>query len=91
MGSLSLSAPSSASITSPAPRDVWDRLVASDPTSLPTQTGRWLDAVCSVAGLEDASRMYLSAKLSTTSSGWRPITSSACDRWRRYADLAVRE
>jgi hypothetical protein len=46
------------SVVSPAPRDAWDRLIASDPTSLPTQTGQWLDAICAVAGLEDASRMY---------------------------------
>jgi hypothetical protein len=55
---ISLSARAPASVVSPAPRDVWDRLIASDPNSLPSQTGRWLDAVCSVAGLEDASRMY---------------------------------
>jgi hypothetical protein len=53
-----LSAPLPVSVVSPAPRDVWDRLIASDPNSLPTQTGRWLDAICSVTGLEDASRMY---------------------------------
>ena len=52
------SVPAPVSIVSPAPRDVWDRLIASDPNSLPTQTPRWLDAVCSAAGLEDASRMY---------------------------------
>lgn len=53
-----LAAPVAVSVVSPAPRDVWDRLIASDPNSLPTQTGRWLDAICSVTGLEDASRMY---------------------------------
>ena len=53
-----LAAPVADSVVSPAPRDVWDRLIASDPNSLPTQTGRWLDAICSVTGLEDASRMY---------------------------------
>jgi hypothetical protein len=53
-----ISAPMPVSVISPAPRDVWDGLIASDPNSLPTQTGRWLDAVCTVAGLEDASRMY---------------------------------
>jgi Acetyltransferase (GNAT) domain len=56
-----VSAPMPVSVISPAPRDVWDRLVASDPNSLPTQTGRWLDAICAVAGLEDASRMYQAA------------------------------
>ncbi len=45
----------------PAPREAWDRLVASDPRSLPSQTPRWLDAVCAVAGLEDASRLYETA------------------------------
>lgn len=49
------------SVVSPAPRDVWDQLIASDPNSLPTQTGRWLDAICAAAGLEDASRMYQAA------------------------------
>jgi hypothetical protein len=53
-----VSAPVPVSVVSPAPRDVWDRLIASDPNSLPTQTGRWIDAICAVAGLEDASRMY---------------------------------
>jgi hypothetical protein len=48
-------------IVSPAPRQVWDRLIASDPRSLPSQTPRWLDAICSVAGLEDASRLYETA------------------------------
>ena len=57
-GTPSLSAPPALPVISPAPRDVWDRLVASDPNSLPSQTGRWLDAVCSVSGLEDASRLY---------------------------------
>jgi Acetyltransferase (GNAT) domain len=47
-----------ASVRSPAPRDVWDRLVASDPRSLPSQTPAWTDVVCSVDGLQDASRLY---------------------------------
>lgn len=53
-----LSAPAPASIVSPAPRDVWERLIVSDPNALPSQTARWLDAICSLTGLEDASRMY---------------------------------
>jgi hypothetical protein len=48
-------------VASPAPRDVWDRLIASDPRSLPSQTPPWLDVVCSVGGLEDASRLYETA------------------------------
>jgi Acetyltransferase (GNAT) domain len=43
---------------SPAPRGVWERLVASDPRSLPSQTPQWLHAVCAVGGMEDASRLY---------------------------------
>jgi hypothetical protein len=50
-----------ASVRSPAPRDLWDRLVASDPRSLPSQTPAWTDAVCAVDGLQDASRLYETA------------------------------
>jgi len=40
---------------------MWDRLIVSDSRSLPSQTPQWLDAVCSVTGLEDASRLYETA------------------------------
>jgi len=50
-----------ASVRSPAPRDLWDRLIASDPHALPCQTPAWTDAICSVDGLEDASRLYETA------------------------------
>jgi Acetyltransferase (GNAT) domain len=50
-----------ASVVSPAPRGVWERLIASDPRSLPSQTPQWLDAVCSGGGMEDASRLYETA------------------------------
>jgi hypothetical protein len=49
------------SVLRPAPRDVWDRLVASDPRSLPSHSPRWLDAICAVTGLGDASRCYQTA------------------------------
>jgi hypothetical protein len=49
------------SVASPAPREVWDRLTASDPHALPSQTPQWLDAICSVTGMEDASRLYETA------------------------------
>jgi hypothetical protein len=50
--------PLGATVVSPAPRGIWERLIASDPRSLPSQTPQWLDAVCSVGGMEDASRLY---------------------------------
>jgi len=46
------------SVVSPAPREVWDRLIATDQHSLPSQTRQWLDAICAVTGLRDASRLY---------------------------------
>jgi Acetyltransferase (GNAT) domain len=46
------------SVVSPAPREVWDRLIAADPNSLPSQTPQWMDAICAVAGGRDASRLY---------------------------------
>jgi hypothetical protein len=49
------------SVASPAPREVWHRLVAADPHALPSQTPQWLDAICSVTGTEDASRLYQTA------------------------------
>jgi hypothetical protein len=62
-GTIAAEAPATAgaSVVSPAPRQLWERLVASDPRSVPSQTPRWLDAICSVAGLEDASRLYETA------------------------------
>jgi Acetyltransferase (GNAT) domain len=55
------SGPLGVTVASPAPRRIWDRLIASDPRSLPSQTPQWLDAVCSVAGMKDASRLYETA------------------------------
>jgi Acetyltransferase (GNAT) domain len=49
------------SVASPAPREVWDRVIASDPHALPSQTPQWLAAICSVTGMEDASRLYETA------------------------------
>lgn len=45
-------------VTSPAPRDVWKRLLAASPDALAFQTPEWLDSVCAVDGLEDASVLY---------------------------------
>jgi hypothetical protein len=47
-----------ASVTSPAPRDVWKRELASDPTALAFQTPEWLDCVCASGHYRDASRLY---------------------------------
>jgi hypothetical protein len=45
-------------VTSPAPREVWARLAAGNPSALPSQTPAWLDAVCAHGPWQDASRLY---------------------------------
>ncbi|HEY6757865.1 MAG TPA: GNAT family N-acetyltransferase [Baekduia sp.] len=45
-------------VTSPAPRAVWEQVLASDPTALVTHTPTWLDFVCRAGDYEDASRLY---------------------------------
>lgn len=45
-------------VTSPAPRDLWAELVASNPATLPSQTPAWSDAICAVERFSDASRLY---------------------------------
>lgn len=45
-------------VTSPAPRDVWEELLAEDPFVLVTQSPGWLEARCRLGGYEDASRLY---------------------------------
>jgi hypothetical protein len=42
----------------PAPRDVWEQVLASDPTALVFQTPAWLDCLCAFGGYYDASRLY---------------------------------
>jgi hypothetical protein len=45
-------------VISPAPREVWERELASDPTALVFQTPEWLDCVCASGRYRDASRLY---------------------------------
>ncbi|GAA4573894.1 hypothetical protein GCM10023176_39800 [Micromonospora coerulea] len=45
-------------VTSPAPVDAWEQVLASAPTALPSQTPTWLRCVCAVEGYEDVSRLY---------------------------------
>jgi hypothetical protein len=45
-------------IVSPAPRDVWQRILAADPNAVATQTPEWVDGLCSARGYVDASRLY---------------------------------
>jgi hypothetical protein len=45
-------------VTSPAPRDVWEEVVAGDPKALVSHTPTWTDILCRVGGFEDASRLY---------------------------------
>ena len=46
------------STISPAPRDEWRAIVASDPTALPEHAPEWVDALCAVGPYHDASRLY---------------------------------
>jgi hypothetical protein len=45
-------------VISPAPRDVWEVLLTSDPKALATQTPAWTDCMCMTGDYADASRMY---------------------------------
>ena len=44
--------------TSPAPRSIWDDVLASDPFALVTQSPDWLAAQCALGGYDDASVLY---------------------------------
>ena len=45
-------------VTSPAPRDTWRAVLASDPTALVFQTPEWMDCICRFGPYEDVSRLY---------------------------------
>lgn len=45
-------------VVSPAPRDVWHKLLSADPGAMPTQTPEWTDWLCRTRGFSDASRLY---------------------------------
>ncbi len=45
-------------VSSPAPRDVWQALFASDPEAIPFQSPAWVDSICAAGHYEDASRLY---------------------------------
>ncbi len=45
-------------VTSPAPRKLWEEVLASDPNSLVSHTPAWIDFVCRFGDYEDASRLY---------------------------------
>jgi Acetyltransferase (GNAT) domain len=45
-------------VVSPAPRDVWRRVLAADPDAVATQTPEWMDCLGAVRGYVDASRLY---------------------------------
>jgi hypothetical protein len=48
----------SVKVVSPAPRDVWNGLFASDPDALVSQTPRWIDCICTCGPYEDVRRLY---------------------------------
>lgn len=45
-------------VTSPAPRDLWQEILAADPWSLESQSPAWAEAAAATGGLADASRLY---------------------------------
>ena len=45
-------------VISPVPRDIWHAAIAADSLAMPSQSPEWLDAVCSLSGGSDASRLY---------------------------------
>ncbi|MET7983654.1 MULTISPECIES: GNAT family N-acetyltransferase [unclassified Streptomyces] len=45
-------------VTTPAPRDEWQRLVDESDEALITQTPRWMDCICTTDHFDDASRFY---------------------------------
>ncbi|MFG2045169.1 GNAT family N-acetyltransferase [Dactylosporangium sp. NPDC048998] len=48
-------------MTSPAPIDAWQEVLASAPRALPTQSPEWLECICAVDGYANASRLYRAA------------------------------
>ncbi|MFD8734947.1 GNAT family N-acetyltransferase [Streptomyces sp. NPDC059618] len=45
-------------VTTPAPRDAWQRLADESDEALITQTPHWLDCICATDSYDDASRFY---------------------------------
>jgi len=45
-------------VTSPAPREIWERVLAADEYALVEQTPAWIDSICAIGGYRDASRLY---------------------------------
>src|SRR3954453_8654750 len=45
-------------VTSPAPRNLWEAALASDPNAPVFHTPKWTDCICAFGGYEDASRLY---------------------------------
>ncbi|MGH3476758.1 MAG: GNAT family N-acetyltransferase [Pseudonocardiaceae bacterium] len=48
-------------VVSPAPRQVWREILASDAEANIYQTPAWLDAICAAGGYQDSSRLYVTA------------------------------
>ena len=51
-------APGRPTVTSPVPRDIWERLLRSDPGAVVTQSLAWRDAVFADGRYRDVSRLY---------------------------------
>jgi hypothetical protein len=54
----SVTAVSSATIISPAPREAWNEVVQTDANTLVSQTPGWTDVMCAAGHAADASRYY---------------------------------
>src|SRR5690606_34366732 len=44
--------------TSPAPRDVWRKLIRQDVDAVPYQSPEWVESACATGRYVDASRLY---------------------------------
>ena len=84
---MGLSAPSDVGgdrwvrVQSPAPRDVWRELLATDPNALFFHSPEWIDQVCAAGGYQDASRLY------ETRTGWASAAAASAPYPVRWAVL----
>jgi hypothetical protein len=45
-------------LISPAPRDIWRKVLSADTCALVSHTPEWLDTICATEGVRDTSRLY---------------------------------
>jgi hypothetical protein len=71
-------------VTTPAPREIWEKLAENDPQSMIYATPKWMDCINGVEGTKDASRYYefsngkqVVLPLVEQRKGWRAASSLA--------------